>query len=419
MGRLAIEGGDKSVQSSENEFVEQTKWPRIGSDELHAISKLFEDANISTHQIIRELEVAYCKNFNRKYALAHSNGTTALMASFWALDLNPGDKILVPTATFWASVLPMMWFGLVPVFCESEGTELGYDLDDMIQKWTPEVKAIVLVPLWGVPGKYNEVLKFAKEKDLRIIEDASHAHGAVFNEKPIGSFGDISVFSLQGDKLAPAGEGGILLTDDETIYQKAILMGDITRIIELPTNDRRFAATSFGVKSRIAPVSAAIGLESLKKLDKNNSIRKKNMELLSDALSTYGFECYKSNGKWKRTYFEFLARLPVKTEDNLLTIDEWIDALTAEGCKVSRPRYPLLHEQPFFTEGAFKKILRIEAVKCPNYLPGGFMKTRSLNQQMIKFPCFTDTNISVLNQYIEAIHKIGKAQTRIKSKAKK
>lgn len=414
MGKLALAGGKKAVLSSQKTFEEQTRWPQLGKDEINAIDVLFRDGNISTHPVIRDLEKAYCGRTGSKYALAHNNGTSALMAAFWALDLIPGDQILVPTATFWASALPMMWHGLVPVFCESEEKELGLDLEDVRKKWNQNVKAIVLVPLWGIPGNYGPILEFAREKNLRVIEDASHAHGALYQNKPVGSFGDISVFSLQGDKLAPAGEGGILLTDNIDYYHRALLLGDITRIIELDTPDRRFAATSFGIKTRIAPVSAAIGLSSLHKLDTSNTIRKVNMVRLSEALSQYGFNCYGDTHNWSRTYFEYVARPHVDSVNNLSSAD-WLKALASEGCKVSKPRYPLLHEQPFFTEGAFKKVLRLEESKCPEYLPGGFDKTRSVNEELIKFPCFTTSATTVLDEYISAIHKIGTSQNEVQA----
>ena len=414
MGKLALQGGKKAVKSGKNRFDEQTRWPQVGRDEINAINKIFKDANISTHPVIQDLEKAYCGRIGANYALAHNSGTSALMAAFWALDLKPGDQILVPTATFWASALPMMWHGLVPVFCESEETELGLDLEDVRKKWNPNVKAIVIVPLWGIPGNYGPMLEFAKEKNLLVIEDASHAHGATYKNQPVGSFGDISVFSLQGDKLAPAGEGGVLLTDNIEYYHKAMLLGDITRIVELETPDRRFAATSFGIKTRIAPVSAVIGLSSLQKLDERNAIRKANMERLSGALSEYGFNCYSDTQNWSRTYFEFVAR-PQISSLNVLSSKEWILALESEGCEVSKPRYPLLHEQPFFTEGAFKKVLRLEESECPEYFPEGFDQTRSVNEELIKFPCFTTSEDSVLEEYIAAIHKIGTSQKEVKA----
>ena len=190
---------------TENE-AEAIRWPHFGDEEEQAVLEVLRDGNVSTHPVIRDLEADYASFCGRQYALAHCNGTAALMAAFFALDLRPGDEVLVPTATFWASVSPMIWNGLVPVFCESEASTLGIDPEDMRRRITPRTKAVVIVHLWGLPCKIAEIRALCAEHDLRIIEDASHAHGAVWHGEAIGSIGDVSVFSLQGDKLAPAGE---------------------------------------------------------------------------------------------------------------------------------------------------------------------------------------------------------------------
>jgi dTDP-4-amino-4,6-dideoxygalactose transaminase len=120
-----------------------TRWPRLGEDERAALGRILDDGDISTHHVIRELEADYVTFTGRQFALAHNNGTAALMAAFHALGLEPGDEILVPTATFWASVLPMLWFGLVPIFCNNELERLGPDPDDMRRRITPRTRAIV------------------------------------------------------------------------------------------------------------------------------------------------------------------------------------------------------------------------------------------------------------------------------------
>ena len=233
-------------------------WPCFDAEDEAAVLAVLRDGNVTTHPIIRALEQDYAAFTGRRHGLAHANGTTALMASFFALGLEPGDEVLVPTATFWASVLPMLWFGLVSVFCESEPDRLGPCPADMRRRVTPRTRAMVVVHLWGLPARMTELQRLARDHGLRIVEDASHAHGATWHDVPCGRLGDISVFSLQCDKLAPAGEGGMLLTDDRDLYDRAVCLGDITRIVELDTPARRFAATSFGVKTRMAPLSAAL-----------------------------------------------------------------------------------------------------------------------------------------------------------------
>ena len=116
------------------DLAQVTKWPLLDRDDEAAILQVLRDGDLSTHRIIRDLEHAYAEYIGRGFALAHNNGTSALMAAFHGLGLQPGDEILVPTATFWASVLPMLWFGLVPL--------------KMLLRWTVSLKYFVGIPEW-------------------------------------------------------------------------------------------------------------------------------------------------------------------------------------------------------------------------------------------------------------------------------
>lgn len=389
------------------------RWPVLTDEDEQAVLRVMRDGNISTHSVILELESDYKNYIGREYALAHCNGTSALMAAFYALDLHPGDEILVPSATFWASVLPMLWLGLVPVFCESEEERFGLDPEDLKKKITPRTKALVVVHLWGLPSKMTEIIAFAKEHNLKIIEDASHAHGAIWRGKKCGALGDISVFSLQGDKLAPGGEGGILLCDDYSYFEKAVCLGDITRIIQLETPAKRFAATSMGIKTRIAPISAAIAKVQLNNLDIRNKIRETNIVYISKALEKMGFDTFLPPPHIKRTYFEYIIRY---YPDNIsLSLDLLLLALQKEGCMVSAPRYPLLHQQPFFTEGVYKKVLRPNPeIKLPEYSPDSLPKTQSVNKSLLKLPSFPNSDNGILDQYIFAFEKIYQSADKIK-----
>lgn len=373
-----------------------TRWPLFDADAEAAVLGILRDGNVSRHPVIRELENDYAAFTGRSHALAHNNGTNALLAAFHALGLRPGDEVLVPTATFWASVLPMVWCGLVPVFCESETDTLGIDPDDMRRKITPRTKAVVVVHLWGLPCKVEEIRKVCDGFDLRIIEDASHAHGAVYQDRKCGALGDISVFSLQGDKLAPAGEGGIFLTDNKEYMERATCLGDITRIIELESPARRFAATGMGMKTRIAPMSAALGRVSLNKLPEFNRIRNENHRWLSERLERLGFDCFMEPTGVSRVYFEFIIR----HRDTVFETARLIDLLQALGCQVSTPRYPLLHEQPFFREGHASLHGRYpDDVRLPDYTKLSFPETERENQRLIKLPNFCHPCGGLLEQY--------------------
>lgn len=379
------------------------KWPVFSEAEEAAVLRILRDGNVSTHPVIQELEEDFRQFSGRKHALAHCNGTAALLAAFHALGLQPGDEVLVPSATFWASVLPMIWCGLVPVFCESEPDTLGIDPADAERRITPRTRAIVMVHLWGLPCKVGEIRRLADAHGLKIIEDASHAHGASVDGAPCGRFGDVSIFSMQGDKLVPAGEGGMLLTDDEAMYKRAVCLGDITRIIKLPLPEMRFAATSFGIKTRIASMSAALGRAMLTRLPVTNATRNGNHRLLSEALESLGFDCFLPPSNVERVYFEFIIR----HRNPEIEVPRLVEILQQMGCKVGLPRYPLLHQQPFFTEGHWQSTGRYpEGTGMANYCNLSLPRTEDANRKLIRLPNFCHPESGpLIHQYAEAFRQ--------------
>ena len=154
----AILGGDPAVtldQSAAN------RWPVFTEEDEAAVLTILRDGDLSTHPVVRELEDDYRQYFGARHALAHCNGTAALMAAFFAADLRPGDEIIVPSATWWASAVPALWLGAIPVFAESEERRGGLDPDDVTRKITARTRAIVVVHLWGMPCRMTRLLALA------------------------------------------------------------------------------------------------------------------------------------------------------------------------------------------------------------------------------------------------------------------
>jgi perosamine synthetase len=399
----AILGGPQSVTS---DSAEANRWPEIAVEEENAVLTVLRDGDLSLHPVTRALEDDYRQYFGVRHALAHCNGTAALLAAFFALELKPGDEVLVPSATHWASVVPMLWVGAIPVFCESELERLGLDPADAEKRITNRTRAMVICHLWGMPSKMTELLDLARRHKLKVIEDASHAQGATWRGQQCGTLGDVSVFSLQTSKLAPAGEGGMLLTDDEAIHERAVCLGDITRIIELESPSRRLAATSFGLKTRMAPLSAAVARVQLTRLAERNAKRNDNLRFLSVELERLGFQTFLPPAHINRVYFEYLVRCP---DDLVISVERLIEALRAEGCEADHPRYPLLHQQPLFTEGLFAKIGALSGrddLSLPNYRPDALPRTERENERLIKLPSFPFAERPLLEEYITAFRKV-------------
>jgi len=410
----AILGGSKAVTLDGSAA---NHWPVITSEEEEKVLEVLRDGDLSLHQVTRELEDDYREYYGVEHALAHCNGTAALLASFFAIGLKPGDEVLVPSATHWASVVPMLWTGAIPVFCESELERLGIDPADAEQRITSRTRAIVIVHLWGMPSRMTELLALARRYDLKVIEDASHAPGATWRGRKCGTLGDVSVFSLQTSKLAPAGEGGMLLTNTYALYEKAICMGDVMRIIELDSPARRLAATSYGQKTRIAPISAAVARVQLKHLEARTSLRNRNLIYLSKELARLGFQTFLPPSHVQRVYFEFLVRCPDELQ---ISVETLIEALTAEGCEVSYPRYPLLHQQPLFTEGLYAELGAFAGrkdVELPRYLPNALPITEKANSTFIRLPSFPLAEYPLLQQYVLAFQKVLGQVDRIKSES--
>ncbi|MGY8752387.1 MAG: DegT/DnrJ/EryC1/StrS family aminotransferase [Phycisphaerales bacterium] len=400
----AILGGDRAITLDQEDAL---RWPIITTEDEQAVLEVLRSGNLSLNQVVGELEEAYKTLTGRKFALTHNNGTSAILAGLHAIGIQTLDEVIVPSATWWSSVMPILHCGGVPVFAELEPDCLGLDPKDVERKITDKTKAIVVVHLFGMPSKMDELVAVAKKHNLKILEDASHAHGATYKGKPIGSFGDVSIFSMQGNKLCPSGEGGILLCDDQEMLEAATRLGHYERLLNLESDNKYFAATGFGFKFRMAPMAAALAHSQLAKLKERNDVRNANCQHLSKKLEALGFDTFLPTHDVNRVYFEFLVRY---NEDKTgLPINDLAKALQAEGALVSAPRYPLLHQQPVFTHNVWSKIARLPATKenpIHIYDPADLPNTTLGNGSLLKLPSFPSADEALLEQYAFAFEKV-------------
>ncbi len=404
--RPAILGGVPLLSHSHEEA---ERWPLIDERDEAAVLAVLRDGDLSLHPVTRGLEDDYRQRFGVRHALAHANGTLALLAAFRAVGLGPGDEVIVPSATWWASAVPALWLGAVPVFAESEAQSAGLDPQDVEQRITPRTRALVVVHLWGIPSRMDELLALAQRHGLKVIEDASHAHGARWRGRPCGTLGDVGVFSLQSHKLAPAGEGGMLLTDDDAVFASAACLGDMWRCWELPGPERRFAGTTFGIKTRMAPLCAAVARSQFARLDHHNAIRTANCQRLEAGCAAWGLIPFASPSDSQRVYFEVLFRI---APAGPLSAAQFIAAMNAEGARVSLPRYPLLHQQPLFTEGRWNDIARLPP-PLRQYHPTDLPRTTHLAATLVRFPVFTRPAPELVDLYIAATAKVMRAARAI------
>ncbi len=214
-----------------------------------------------------KFENEVCEFNNIKYALALNSGTGGLMCALHALDVGPGDEVIIPGLLWVAVINAIILRGAIPVLCEIDNS-LNIDptcLSNVISSCT---RAVIAIHMLGVPAKIEEIKRICEEKGVNLIEDYSQAHGASVNGKKVGTFGDIGVTSLQINKMISSGEGGLLITDDEGFYLKAQARHDTGYVRERGVPSRTDKYLTFGEGRRLNEISSAIMREQFKKLPK-------------------------------------------------------------------------------------------------------------------------------------------------------
>ncbi len=244
----------------------------IGDAEKQAVMGVLDRENLGMGFEVQQFEEALTEFFDRPVVCV-INGTASLHLSLQACDVGVGDEVLVPSLTYVASFQAISATGAKPVACDIDGQTCLLDLVDAEKRITKNTKAIMPVHYTGGVGDLRTLYKFANKHNLRIIEDAAHAFGTTYQGKRIGSFGDIVCFSFDGIKNITSGEGGCIVTDDETILQKvrdARLLG-----VEKDTDKRYsgerswdFDTTAKGWRYHMSNIMAAIGIEQLKRFPK-------------------------------------------------------------------------------------------------------------------------------------------------------
>jgi dTDP-4-amino-4,6-dideoxygalactose transaminase len=408
---LALFGGAPAIMLDQTEA---SRWPVVEREELDAVAEVTAGGAWSSNMVANRLEEQFADYIGVNYALAHNNGTSALHSCAFALGLGPGDEVIAPATSYWATVMPILSVGAIPVFADVEPVFLNLDPQDAERKITPRTKAIVLCHWGGMPCDMDSFADIARRHGLNLIEDASHAHGATYRGRRIGSFGDVAGFSMQTSKLMPAGEGGIFVTDEREYRDRAVLLGHYERVRELEGEEgRRLQHTGYGFKYRISPLNAALGEVALSKLDERNAKRSGGIHYLYGQLSEVPGIVPPSIPAYIEAvhYLPFVMYEPERLGG--LPVDLFVKALKAEGAAIEGGTMLRhsggLHAQPMFTERlhrAFEHPANAESVGRVRYGPGTLPVTDNPPGDRITLPQLPRPTEALLDQYVEAFRKV-------------
>lgn len=405
MSVLAIHGGNPAVTTPQPHF----SWPKVTErTEAAVVHQLHKSISIYDNSgIIREFEQEFGNLHNREHSLAVSSGTMGLLSAFYALGIGPGSHVVCPNYTFLATATPLMFLGATPVFCdcESDGNMDPERLEQILKG--REIDACVITHMWGLPCRIKEIKALCGLAGIPLVEDCSHAHGATYGGELVGTFGDISVWSLQGQKTITGGEGGIVCTNDRNLFERCVLLGHYNKRCYQDVQSQPFqglySLTGTGLKLRAHPLALAIAQEQLALLPGILELRTKFSNRVTSLMESYSFVHCPDQEERTSTWYRFTFRV-----SDHVSASSLVEALHAEGATEidhlgsTRPLAPLaLFQAPWGVLPWYDP----DSYVPPK--PEDYPQSESYYRCSIRLPIASSgEDADLMDQYIEALRKV-------------
>ncbi len=402
--RLAAHGGEPAVTIPGPHF----RWPPITDDTRRAVLRQLDEA-VSLYDrsgVVARLEQRLEAELGLPHALLFNTGTSALFAMFVGAGLGPGDEVLCPDYTFFACNSPLFWTGATPVLVDCDATG-NMDPERARELVTARTRAVVAAHMWGVPCDMDRLGALCRDRGLLLLEDISHAWGATWNGRPVGTFGAAAALSLQAQKTLSGGEGGVLLTGDDGLFHRALALGHYGRrcLEEIPAAAplHAYGVTGLGLKLRIHPLAAAIAEQQLDTMPAVLAGRRRCARVLRRELGAVpGLELPPVPEQAEPNWYGLIFHPGRELCERGLR-DEVFAALCAEGCsaldhpKVTAP----VHRLPLFRDPG--RVFPAYAPPAPRAFPGA----EDFWARGWKLPVWHRAEDDLLvEQYLTAIRKV-------------
>ncbi len=313
--------------------------PYTDEDELREIRGVLDSGYLTQGPKVAEFERSVACCVGTKYAFATTSATTALHLSLVALDVGPGDEVLVPDFTFPATANVVIQRGARPVLVDIDLETFTIDVDDLAEKITPRSKAVIPVHAFGLSADMNPIRELTQRRGLAVVEDAACALGATYYGKPCGSLAATGCFSFHPRKVITTGEGGMITTDDDLLAEKVRLLrnhGGAPR-------EGRFTFEAAGYNYRMSDILAAVGVAQMRKLGVIIGRKRELAAQLTERLEGIGCAKAPREPEWGgHIYQSYVIRL-----DDRIDRDQVIGLMRRRGIETTLGTYAL-HAQPFF-----------------------------------------------------------------------
>ena len=319
--------------------------PSLTGNELKYLTECIKTGWISSEgPFIAEFEKRFAAYIGVEHGVAVANGSAALDIAIQALDLSPGDEVIMPTFTIISPAQSVVRAGAIPVLVECDENTWNIDVDRIESRITAKTKAILVVHIYGLPVDMDPVISLAKKHGLTIIEDAAEMHGQTYKGRMCGNLGDISIFSFYPNKHVTTGEGGMILTDDRRLADRCKKL----RNLAFEPGGRRFMHYELGWNYRMTNMQAALGLAQLEQIgsfiEKKRAMGNFYQQQLA-FLPSKGYQLPKKCTDYSENiYWVFGIVAPTETEHQQITAH-------LEKNKIgTRPFFWCMHEQPVFNK---------------------------------------------------------------------
>ncbi len=353
---LAIDGGPRVRQAP------FPPWPVFGDEEIEAATAVLRSGKVNywTGRETQAFEQEFAEAVGCRHAVAVANGTVALELALHALGIEPGAEVIVTCRSFIASASCCAVRGIVPVFADVDPHSQNITADSIRDALTDRTRAVIAVHLAGWPCEMEAICRLARGHGLAVIEDCAQAHGATYRGRPVGSLGDVAAFSFCQDKiLTTGGEGGILVTNREDLWQRAWSHkdhGKSWQAVHHGSQDGlfRWLHESIGTNWRMTEMQAAIGRAALKKLPRWVHRRRRLAAMLDEGLGRLeALRIARPPAHIEHAYYKYYVFLRLRRLAPGWTRDEIVRALQAEGIPCGPGACPAIYREKAFASEAF------------------------------------------------------------------
>lgn len=320
--------------------------PSLGGNEMKYLADCIDTVWISSQgDYIERFQQSFTAFHGEGLALCTSSGTTALHLALEALDIGPGDEVIVPNTTFGASANVVIHAGAKPVFVDIEPVTWTLDTQKLEAAITPNTKAIMPVHLYGHPCDMDPIMAIARKHGLKVVEDCAEALGAEYKGRKVGLIGDVGCYSFFANKVITTGEGGMVLCRDQALMERMSLLRDHGM-----SKQRRYWHLEAGFNYRMTNLQAALGLAQMERIESFLAQRESVVARYNERLSELEGIRTPRTASWARN-IHWLYSIEVDAEAAGFDRDYLAEALRRAGIE-TRPVFPPLHVQPAYGSAA-------------------------------------------------------------------